>query len=91
MNSFDEIPSPKSVDELLKIVAKLIKDADKGTLKQLYQSFITQVTFDKKDKLVWVELEFDDDVATQLKKQSKEVESKQDSASLFMGKITFRI
>lgn len=91
MNSFDELHSPKSIDELLKLVVELIRGADKDTLKQLYQSFITQVTFDKKDKLVWVELEFDDDVATQLKKQNEEAESKQDSASSFIDRITFQV
>lgn len=82
VKSFDELPSPNSVDELLKLVVKLIRGADKNTLKQLYQSFITQITFNKKDKLVWVELGFNDDVAAQLRKESEEAESKQDSASL---------
>ncbi|MCF6160486.1 MAG: hypothetical protein LKG79_04780 [Furfurilactobacillus sp.] len=43
---FGDLPSPKSIDELLPLIVQLIKDSDKSTLKKLYQSFITHVTFD---------------------------------------------
>ncbi|MBZ2406159.1 recombinase family protein [Liquorilactobacillus hordei] len=70
----DQVPKPKTINDLLLLVVKLVKKADKGVLKQLYQAFIQKITFDRKKKLVWITVAFDDDVIQQLKTQGKAVE-----------------
>lgn len=54
------------VESLLRLVAEVIEGQDKKTLKHLYQLFVDRVTFDKKKKLVWVYLKFDEEIVKQL-------------------------
>ncbi|MFT9096948.1 recombinase family protein [Liquorilactobacillus sp.] len=85
----DQLPKPKSIQDLLALVAKLIKQAEKETLKQLYQAFIQQITFDRRQKLVWITVAFDDDVIQQLETQSKAVELDKGSTAFSSPTFTF--
>ncbi|GAB6093035.1 recombinase family protein [Furfurilactobacillus curtus] len=87
--SFVNLPNPRDIQELLVVVARLIRRADKCSLKALYQTFIAQITFSREKKLVWVQLEFDNEIVSQLKAQSKEAESKADSVFSFTKRIEF--
>ncbi|PKX51887.1 hypothetical protein BIS21_12100 [Lactiplantibacillus plantarum] len=86
----DQLPKPKSIDSLLALVVKLIKSAEKDTLKQLYQAFIRQITFNRQQKLVWITVVFDDDVIQQLKTQSKAVELDKSSTVFSVSAFTFK-
>lgn len=86
----DQLPKPKSIDSLLALVVKLIMSAEKDTLKQLYQAFIRQITFNRQQKLVWITVAFDDDVIQQLKTQSKAVELDKGSTVFSVSAFTFK-
>lgn len=55
-----------NVDQLLRLVAGVISGHDTKTLKHIYQLFIESVTFDRREKLVWVHMRFDADVIASL-------------------------
>ena len=65
----------KDVEALLRLVAEVIEGQDKQTLKVLYRLFIDRVTFDRKKKLVWVYLRFDDDVMKKLSSYTEKTTS----------------
>ncbi|WP_428958421.1 hypothetical protein [Levilactobacillus brevis] len=60
-----------NVDQLLQLVASIISEQATKTLKSIYQVFIESVTFDRQKKLVWVHMQFDDDVLASLKQYEK--------------------
>ncbi|WP_428958427.1 hypothetical protein [Levilactobacillus brevis] len=59
------------MDQLLQLVAEIVREHDTKTLKHIYQLFIESVTFDRRKKLVWVHTRFDDDVIASLKEYMK--------------------
>ncbi|ARN89116.1 hypothetical protein [Levilactobacillus brevis] len=56
---------------LLQLVAEVVRGQDTKTLKHIYQLFIESVTFDRRKKLVWVHMRFDDDVIASLREYTK--------------------
>lgn len=60
-----------NVDQLLRLVADVVRGHDTKTLKHIYQLFIESVTFDRRKKLVWVHMRFDDDVIASLKEYTE--------------------
>lgn len=60
-----------NVDQLLQLVAEVVRGHDTKTLKHIYQLFIESVTFDRQEKLVWVHMRFDDDVIASLKEYTE--------------------
>lgn len=61
----------KNVDQLLQLVTAIVSDQATKTLKAIYQVFIESVTFDRQKKLVWVHMQFDDEVVASLKQYEK--------------------
>ncbi|MBS0979084.1 recombinase family protein [Levilactobacillus brevis] len=61
----------QNVDQLLRLVASIVSEQATKTLKAIYQVFIESVTFDRRKKLVWVHMRFDDEVITSLKQYEK--------------------
>ncbi|QCZ42429.1 recombinase family protein [Levilactobacillus brevis] len=61
----------QNVDQLLQLVAAIISEQATKTLKAIYQVFIESVTFDRRKKLVWVHMRFDDGVLASLKQYEK--------------------
>lgn len=59
------------MDQLLQLVAGVVREHDTKTLKHIYQLFIESVTFDRRKKLVWVHMRFDDDVIAGLKEYTE--------------------
>lgn len=62
----DSSLSVENVTQLLKLIAEVVQGRDTDTLKYIYQCFIEKITFDRKEKLVWVHMRFDSDVTEEL-------------------------
>ena len=61
----------QNVDQLLQLVTEVVSEQDTKTLKHIYQLFVESVTFDRRKKLVWVHMRFDDEVVASLKQYTK--------------------
>lgn len=61
----------QNVDQLLQLVAAIVSEQATKTLKAIYQVFIESVIFDRRKKLVWVHMRFDDEVIASLKQYEK--------------------
>lgn len=86
MNTFDSLPKATTIESLLQIVAEAIKGQEKKELKQLYRAFIRRIEFDKKEKLVSVHLNFDDDVLKEIKKVTNRKDDSDEGSSFLLHK-----
>lgn len=89
LSKVTDAPGAMDITRLLELVHHVCSEPTRSTLKELYRIFITQVTFDRNEKLVKVHMRFDNDIIARLNQEVEKDEAKRASSFLFASKVEF--
>ncbi|KRM97013.1 integrase [Liquorilactobacillus aquaticus DSM 21051] len=65
-------PTSTSIKRVVSLIKEIISNKERKYLKRMFALFIDNIQFSRKEKLIWVEMFFDDKVVQQIKKHQRE-------------------